>query len=264
MRFIPGVLDVTSARGLLSEACRGEHSARAAPRPVRLVWPDWASVAPRQSGQMESRVDLRTSPRESGLKPVDRPMSECRSRGWTVSWTADRGDRSAARHLRVDLRGPVWPDRVASRIRPFERAGYAHPTGPDTIYILASISKPIAVCGLMLLVELGDVVLSDRVQRYLPEFEGEHKDKVRVWHLLSHTSGLPDQLPENTELRRASCSPEPLRRESVEDASLSMSQGKGFGYQSMGTLLAGEIVEPDHGPAAEGTFCTTNSSSRWA
>ena len=54
----------------------------------------------------------------------------------------------------------------------------------------------------MLLVERGDVVLADRVQRYLPEFEGEHKEKARVWHLLSHVSGLPDQVPQNRELRR--------------------------------------------------------------
>jgi CubicO group peptidase (beta-lactamase class C family) len=118
----------------------------------------------------------------------------------------------------------------------------AHPTAPDTIYILASISKPITVCGLMLLVERGDVVLSDRVQRYLPEFQGEHKDKVRVSHLLSHTSGLPDQLPENTELRRAHA---PLNRfvAGALGTPLLYEPGKGFGYQSMGTLLAGEIVE---------------------
>ena len=118
----------------------------------------------------------------------------------------------------------------------------APPTGPDTVYILASISKPIAVCGLMLLVERGDVVLSDRVQSYLPEFEGEHKDKAKVWHLLSHTSGLPDQLPENMELRRAHA---PLSRfvAGALKTPLLYEPGKGFGYQSMGTLLAGEIVE---------------------
>jgi CubicO group peptidase (beta-lactamase class C family) len=118
----------------------------------------------------------------------------------------------------------------------------AHPTEPDTVYILASISKPIAVSGLMLLVERGDVVLSDRVQHYLPEFQGEHKDNVRVWHLLSHTSGLPDQLPENTELRRAHA---PLSRfvSGAFKTPLLYEPGKGFGYQSMGTLLAGEIVE---------------------
>jgi len=115
-------------------------------------------------------------------------------------------------------------------------------TEPDTVYILASISKPIAVSGLMLLVERGDVVLSDRVQRYLPEFEGEHKEKARVWHLLSHSSGLPDQLPENTDLRRAHA---PLSQfvAGALKTPLLYEPGKGFGYQSMGTLLAGEIVE---------------------
>jgi len=115
-------------------------------------------------------------------------------------------------------------------------------TQPDTVYILASISKPIAVTGLMLLVERGEVVLSDRVQRYLPEFAGEHKDKARVWHLLSHSSGLPDQLPDNTELRRAHA---PLSQfvAGALKTPLLYEPGKGFGYQSMGTLLAGEIVE---------------------
>ena len=118
----------------------------------------------------------------------------------------------------------------------------APPTEPDTVYILASISKPITVCGLMLLVERGQVVLSDRVQRYLPEFEGEHRDKARVWHLLSHSSGLPDQLPENTALRRAHA---PLSQfvAGALKTPLLYEPGKGFGYQSMGTLLAGEIVE---------------------
>jgi CubicO group peptidase (beta-lactamase class C family) len=115
-------------------------------------------------------------------------------------------------------------------------------TEPDTVYILASISKPIAVTGLMLLIERGDVVLSDRVQRYLPEFEGEHKEKARVWHLLSHTSGLPDQLPENTELRRAHAPLSQFVARALKTPLL-YEPGKGFGYQSMGTLLAGEIVE---------------------
>jgi serine-type D-Ala-D-Ala carboxypeptidase len=115
-------------------------------------------------------------------------------------------------------------------------------TEPDTVYILASISKPIAVSGLMLLVERGDVVLSDRVQRYLPEFEGAHKDTAQVWHLLSHSSGLPDQLPQNTDLRRAHA---PLSQfvAGALETPLLYEPGKGFGYHSMGTLLAGEIVE---------------------
>lgn len=99
----------------------------------------------------------------------------------------------------------------------------------------------------MLLVERGDVVLSERVQRYLPELAGEHKEKARVWHLLSHSSGLPDQLPENTALRRSHA---PLSQfvAGALKTPLLYEPGKGFGYQSMGTLLAGEIVERVTGP----------------
>ena len=115
-------------------------------------------------------------------------------------------------------------------------------TEPDTIYLLASISKPVSVCALMLLVERGEVVLSDPVQRYLPEFQGEHKEEVKVWHLLSHISGMPDMLPENVELRRAHA---PLS-EFVAGAlrtPLLYEPGTQFSYQSMGTLLAAEIAE---------------------
>src|SRR5204862_1556613 len=42
--------------------------------------------------------------------------------------------------------------------------------GPETVYIVASISKPITVLMLMLLVERGLVSLNDPVQKYLPEY----------------------------------------------------------------------------------------------
>ena len=115
-------------------------------------------------------------------------------------------------------------------------------TRPDTIYLLASISKPVSVCGLMLLVEEGRVALSDPVQRHLPEFQGRIKERVRVGHLLSHTSGLPDMVPENTRLRRAQA---PLSRfvAAALRTPLLFEPGTRFSYQSMGTLLAAEIAE---------------------
>ena len=115
-------------------------------------------------------------------------------------------------------------------------------TQPDTLYIVASISKPVSVCGLMLLVEEGRVALADRVQRYLPEFQGRLKERVLVRHLLSHTSGLPDMVPENTRLRRAQA---PLSRfvAAALRTPLLFEPGARFSYQSMGTLLAAEIAE---------------------
>lgn len=121
-------------------------------------------------------------------------------------------------------------------------AAGAAPAGHDTVYIVASISKPIAVSALMLLVERGDVVLSHRVREYLPEFQGALKEQVRVRHLLSHTSGLPDQVPQNRQLRAAHA---PLSQfvDAALKTPLLYEPGKGFAYQSMGTLLAGEIVQ---------------------
>jgi CubicO group peptidase (beta-lactamase class C family) len=118
----------------------------------------------------------------------------------------------------------------------------APPVTPDSVFLLASITKPVTACALMLLVERGQVALSDPVSRYLPEFTGGERSKVQVRNLLSHTSGLPDMLPENTQLRREHA---PLSEfvKHTFTTPLLYTPGTSFRYQSMGILLAGEIVE---------------------
>ena len=113
---------------------------------------------------------------------------------------------------------------------------------PDTVYLLASISKPVTVCGLMRLVERGQVQLSDPVQDYLPEFQGDRKAEVKVWHLLSHVSGLPDMVPDNVALRKAHASLDQFVKSALRTPLL-YQPGTQFAYQSMGTLLAAEITE---------------------
>jgi CubicO group peptidase (beta-lactamase class C family) len=61
--------------------------------------------------------------------------------------------------------------------------------GPDTIFLLASISKPMTAAGLMLLVQEGRLGLDDPVAKHLPEFAGADRAKVTVRHLLTHTVG---------------------------------------------------------------------------
>lgn len=116
------------------------------------------------------------------------------------------------------------------------------PVQPDSIYLLASITKPVAVSALMLLVDRGQVLLNEPVYKYLPEFKGEDRAGVRVRDLLTHISGLPDMLPQNIELRRAHA---PLSKfvEGAMTTRLLYTPRQGFQYQSMGILLAGEIVE---------------------
>jgi CubicO group peptidase (beta-lactamase class C family) len=126
--------------------------------------------------------------------------------------------------------GRIHPDKNSSA------------TKPDTVYLLASISKPITVAGLMVLVDRGLVSLADPVSRYLPEFQGEDRAKVRVRDLLTHTSGLPDMLPENTQLRREHAPLSEFVNRAMRTPLL-YEPGKDFAYQSMGTLLASEIAQ---------------------
>jgi len=113
---------------------------------------------------------------------------------------------------------------------------------PDSVYIVASITKPVTAIALMMLVERGKVSLQDPVSTYLPEFSGADRANVKVHDLLAHTSGLPDMLPENTELRREHA---PLSEfvKRVYTTKLLFEPGTAFKYQSMGILLAAEIVE---------------------
>jgi CubicO group peptidase (beta-lactamase class C family) len=130
-------------------------------------------------------------------------------------------------------------------------SGFSPAAGPDAIYLVASITKPVTATALMLLVERGMVSLNDPVKLYLPEFTGDQRDKVRVRDLLAHTSGLPDMLPDNVELRRAHA---PLNEfvKRTYTTPLLFAPGTSFRYQTMGILLAAEIVEKlSHMPLRE-------------
>ena len=149
-----------------------------------------------------------------------------------------RGEIHAASIL-VARHGKIVLHRGFGRM---SASAQADPVQANSVFLLASITKPVTACALMLLVERGEVSLSDPVSRYLPGFSGGERDKVLVRDLLTHTSGLPDMLPENTELRRAHA---PLSEfvERTYKTPLLYPPGTSFRYQSMGVLLAGAIVE---------------------
>lgn len=191
------------------------------------------------SGDLPSRAVQAAPKRLEPGRAADVGMSQSRLDRVVECLEGETRQHVTAASISVARHGRIVLHRGFGRLS--ERAD-APPTEPETVYILASISKPIAVCALMLLVERGEVVLSHRVQRYLPDFEGEHKEQARVWHLLSHTSGLPDQVPENRELRAAHAPLSAFVTAALKTPLL-YEPGKAFGYQSMGTLLAGEIVE---------------------
>ena len=69
---------------------------------------------------------------------------------------------------------------------------------PDslTLYDLASMTKVIGLTTLVMQgVSEGKLDLDAPIQRYVPAFQGAHKDSVTLRHLLTHSAGLPAWRP---------------------------------------------------------------------
>ena len=121
--------------------------------------------------------------------------------------------------------------------RPF---GQAKTVG--AMFLLGSISKPINVAAVMALYDQGAFQLDEHVKKYLPAFTGEGRDDVTIRHLLTHVSGLPDQLVSNGELRKKHA---PLSEfvEHTLRTPLGFAPLTKYSYSSMGILLATRIAE---------------------
>ncbi len=119
----------------------------------------------------------------------------------------------------------------------------AEPIRRDGMFLLASITKPITYLAAMMLVERGLLSLSDRVTHYLPDFAAHHKDETLVSHLFTHTSGMPDMLPDNAERRRQHQPLEVFMQGAVRDTVPLFPAGTDLSYQSMGTLVVAKLVE---------------------
>lgn len=119
--------------------------------------------------------------------------------------------------------------------------GYGAATAA-TPFLLASITKPMTATGLMHLVDHRELLLTDPVRKFIPEFDRNGRERVTVHMLLTHTSGLPDMLPENDALRKRHAPLEDFVAGACRVPLLFM-PGTKVKYQSMGILLAAEIAQ---------------------
>jgi CubicO group peptidase (beta-lactamase class C family) len=157
----------------------------------------------------------------------------------------------------VARRGVVVLHEAFGRLTPDDNAP---PVKRDTIYPVASLTKPITATAAMLLVEDGLLGLQRPVSDYLPEFSGEGKQAVMVYHLLTHTSGLRDQdVNAHAAKKRgivASPPPEATQHPWINeylflryDAPLGKPPGVEMSYCNCGYILLGEIVRRVSGQA---------------
>lgn len=174
-----------------------------------------------------------TQPQDLGFSP-ERLESACQF----LADAVDEGETPAAA-LQVARFGTALAPRVFGR--QYLQAD-SPPIRSDTIFLVASITKPVTAAAVMLLVERGKIMLDQRVSTILPEFGSHDKHDVRIRHLLTHTSGLPDFLAENQQLREEHA---PLSEfiHRIYKLKLDFPPGTDIQYQSSGVGVLGAIVE---------------------
>lgn len=70
------------------------------------------------------------------------------------------------------------------------------PITPQTLFNLGSVTKTMVGLGILYLEQEGKLSIEDPLLHYFPGFKNKEAVKdIRIKHLLSHTSGLPDNRP---------------------------------------------------------------------
>ncbi|MEZ6125211.1 MAG: serine hydrolase domain-containing protein [Planctomycetaceae bacterium] len=113
---------------------------------------------------------------------------------------------------------------------------------PDRCFLTASLTKPIVAMALLKLAGDGEVSLTERLGDVLPDFHKAAFRRITLRHLLTHTSGFADMLPQNAELRAAQA---PLSEflKCARDAEPEFAPDSDCRYSSIGFLLIGAVIE---------------------
>ncbi len=117
----------------------------------------------------------------------------------------------------------------------------------DTIFDLASLTKVIATTpAVMQLVEQGKVRLNDPVAKYLPEFAENEKQDITVRQLLTHYSGLEEDLDLKTAWEGKTTAYRMAFAQAPE-----YPPGSRFSYSDINFIVLGALVEKISGERLE-------------
>ena len=118
----------------------------------------------------------------------------------------------------------------------------------DTLFDIASITKPFTGLLLQDMIERGEMKLDDPVAKYLPQsvrMPTRNGKEITLLHLVTHTSGLPHIAP-NLNPKRVD---NPFADYTVEELNaflsgykLTRDPGTKFGYSSLGMGLLGHVI----------------------
>jgi CubicO group peptidase (beta-lactamase class C family) len=117
------------------------------------------------------------------------------------------------------------------------------PNTPTTKYRLGSITKQFTAASILLLEERGKLKVEDPVKKYIPDAPAAW-DKITIFHLLTHTSGIPSftSFPDFESKEAQPMTPEKLV-EWFRDKPLEFQPGEKWNYSNSGYILLGYLLE---------------------
>jgi CubicO group peptidase (beta-lactamase class C family) len=116
------------------------------------------------------------------------------------------------------------------------------PVTSKTVFPIASMDKQIIATCIMMFYEQGKLKLTDRISNFIDSVPGTW-NKIQIKHLLSHTSGLPDEVPEYFNKRQLITYSTQELLQNIKKQELQFQPGESWVYSDAGFFLLQLIVE---------------------
>jgi CubicO group peptidase (beta-lactamase class C family) len=121
------------------------------------------------------------------------------------------------------------------------------PNSPATRFRLGSVTKQFTAASILLLEERGKLKTDDLVKKFMPDAPAAW-DKITIFHLLTHTSGIPNftGFPDYQPQEPFAATPEKLVAR-FRDKPLDFQPGDKWSYSNSGYVLLGYLLEKTSG-----------------
>lgn len=115
----------------------------------------------------------------------------------------------------------------------------------STIFHIGSLTKQFTAAAILLLVEMGKIKLDESVTQYLPDCE--KWEKVKVLHLLAHTSGINNYTDWDNYWKISKNLTSSKIIQIAKNQKLQFQPGSDFEYSNTGFVILGAIIEVQSG-----------------
>lgn len=116
------------------------------------------------------------------------------------------------------------------------------PATPDTLYPVASISKPVIATAVLQLVQRGTLALDDEVGEYVDVLDDAPGEPITIRELLAHSSGIPRDYSEFYDALDDGRDPT-LREHVAGAAEHRLLDRERYMYTNGGYFVLGEVIE---------------------